>query len=96
MQRPVGVTILAVLAAIGGVLGILGGLALFAISSAVSFAIPGVAGLTAIVAIVVIRPERHPARLRLRRLGPQSPGPGRSASSAPSWVSCCRWFNSAA
>ncbi len=54
MQRPMGVTILAVLAAIGGVLGILGGLALFAISSAVSFAIPGIAGMTAIIAIVVI------------------------------------------
>ena len=54
MQRPLGVTILAILAAIGGVLGILGGLALFAVSSAVSFAIPGVAGLTAIIAIVVI------------------------------------------
>ena len=54
MQRPLGVTILAVLAAIGGVLGILGGLALFAISSAVSFAIPGIAGMTAIIAVVVI------------------------------------------
>ncbi|MGD0861332.1 MAG: hypothetical protein ABSA21_01040 [Candidatus Limnocylindrales bacterium] len=54
MQRPLGVTILAVLAAIGGVLGFLGGLALFAISSAVSFAIPGISGLTSIIAIVII------------------------------------------
>jgi hypothetical protein len=54
MQRPLGVTILAVLAAIGGVLGILGGLALFAISSAVSFAIPGIAGLSAVLGILVI------------------------------------------
>jgi hypothetical protein len=54
MQRPTGVTILAVLAAIGGVLGILGGLALFALSSAVSFAIPGIGGLAALIGVVVL------------------------------------------
>jgi uncharacterized membrane protein YfcA len=43
MQRPTGVTILAVLAIIGGVLGILGGLALIALGSInVLFAILGI------------------------------------------------------
>lgn len=55
MQRPTGVTILAVLAAIGGVLGILAGLVLVGLSSSVSdLAIPGLSGLVAILGLLTI------------------------------------------
>ena len=54
MQRPMGVTILAVLAAIAGVLGIFRGLLVLGGSSAVSFAIPGFAGLSALIGIGAI------------------------------------------
>ena len=55
MQRPTGVTILAVLAAIGGVLSILAGLALMALSSAAAtFAISGLSGLAALLGIVTL------------------------------------------
>lgn len=55
MQRPMGVTILAILAAIGGVLGILAGLALMALSSATTdLAISGLSGLTSILGIVTL------------------------------------------
>ncbi len=54
MQRPLGVTILAVLAAIGGILGILGGLTLLALSSVTDALIPGISGLFTVLAIVTI------------------------------------------
>jgi len=56
MQRPMGVTILAVLAAIGGVLGILAGLVLVGLSSSVAatdMALP-LSGAVAILGIVSI------------------------------------------
>jgi uncharacterized membrane protein (DUF2068 family) len=52
MQRPTGVTILAILALIGGILGLVGGLFLFGIAS--TFAVLGISGLATIVAIVLI------------------------------------------
>ncbi len=54
MQRPMGVTILAILAAIAGLLGVFGGVVLLGASSAVSFAIPGLSGLSALIGIGVI------------------------------------------
>ena len=58
MQRPLGVTILAVLAAIGGVLGILAGLVLVGLSSSVAAAdmalpLSGAVVILGIVSIVV-------------------------------------------
>ncbi len=53
MQRPTGVTILAILAVIGGILGLLAGLVLIGLSS-VSFAIPGLAGLVVIIGLVTL------------------------------------------
>lgn len=52
MQRPTGVTVLAVLAAIGGIFGILGGLALVGLGG--MFAAAGGGGLAAIVGLVVL------------------------------------------
>jgi hypothetical protein len=54
MQRPMGVTILAVLAAIGGILGILAGLALLAVGSVSDTLIPGFSGLLAVLGLVTI------------------------------------------
>ena len=55
MQRPMGVTILAVLAAIGGVLGVLAGLALLALSTTSNdLAIGALSGLLPILALVTI------------------------------------------
>jgi len=54
VQRPLGVTILAVLAAIGGVLGILAGFALLALSSVTDAVIPGISGLFSLLAVVTI------------------------------------------
>jgi hypothetical protein len=58
MQRPLGVTILAILAAIGGVLGILAGLVLVGLSSAVAAAdmalpLSGAVAILGIISIVV-------------------------------------------
>lgn len=58
MQRPMGVTILAVLAAIGGVLGILAGLVLVGLSSSVAAAdmalpLSGAVAILGIVSIVI-------------------------------------------
>ena len=58
MQRPMGVTILAVLAAIGGVLAVLAGLVLVGLSSSVAAAdmalpLSGVVAILGIVSIVV-------------------------------------------
>ena len=55
MQRPLGVTILAVLAAIGGVLGILAGVALMGLSSASSgLAISGLSGYLGLFGGIVL------------------------------------------
>jgi len=55
MQRPMGITILAVLAAIGGAFAILAGLALMALSGATAdLAIPGLSGLAAIIGLVTV------------------------------------------
>ena len=55
MQRPMGVTILAVLAAIGGVFAILAGVLLLGLSSAAAdLAIPGLSGLVAIFGIITV------------------------------------------
>ena len=56
MQRPLGVTILAILAAIGGVLGILAGLVLVGLSSAVAAAdmVLPLSGAVAILGIITI------------------------------------------
>ena len=55
MQRPMGVSILAVLSAIGGVLGILGGLALMALSSVTAdLAVPGLSGLVVILGLFTV------------------------------------------
>jgi len=54
MQRPMGVTILAVLAAIGGVLAIFGGLALMAVSGVSDLVVPGLSGLLGILGIVTL------------------------------------------
>jgi hypothetical protein len=53
MQRPTGVTIIAVLAAIGGVFGLLAGIALLAAGPAVSSA-TGLGGLVTIAAWIVL------------------------------------------
>ena len=75
MQRPMGVTILAILAAIGGVLGILAGLLLVGLSSAAAdLAIPGLSGLVAILGMVTIVVGVWRAGIRLRRLEPQGLG----------------------
>jgi hypothetical protein len=52
MQRPMGVTILAILAAIGGVFALLVGFGLFALAS--TFAVFGVTGLATLVALLLI------------------------------------------
>ncbi len=55
MQRPTGITILAVLAAIGGVLAILGGLALLTVGAAISaaYALGGVVAFIGLFALVI-------------------------------------------
>lgn len=53
MQRPTGVTIIAVLAAVGGVLGLLAGLALIAAGPAISSA-TGLGGFVGIAAWIVL------------------------------------------
>jgi hypothetical protein len=53
MQRPTGITILAVLAAIGGVLAILGGLALLTVGAVVS-ASYALGGAVAIIGLIVL------------------------------------------
>lgn len=54
MQRPMGVTILAVLAAIGGVVDILAGLVLVGLSAVTaSFALP-IAGLASVLGILLV------------------------------------------
>jgi hypothetical protein len=53
MQRPTGITVLAVLAAIGGVFGILGGLALIGVGTVVA-STTGLGGLAAIVGLIAL------------------------------------------
>jgi uncharacterized membrane protein (DUF2068 family) len=53
MQRPTGITILAVLAAIGGIFGVLGGLALIGIGSIVATT-SGLGGLAALLGVVAL------------------------------------------
>ncbi|SRR6266542_2548611 len=53
MQRPTGITVLAVLAAIGGVFGILGGLALIGVGTVVASS-TGLGGLAAILGLIAL------------------------------------------
>ncbi len=53
MQRPTGITVLAVLAAIGGVFGILGGLALIGVGTFVASS-TGLGGLAAILGLIAL------------------------------------------
>lgn len=53
MQRPTGITVLAVLAAIGGVFGILGGLALIGVGTVVASS-SGLGGLAAILGLIAL------------------------------------------
>jgi uncharacterized membrane protein (DUF2068 family) len=53
MQRPTGITVLAILAAIGGVFGILGGLALIGVGTVVAGA-TGLGGLAAILGLIAL------------------------------------------
>jgi hypothetical protein len=55
MQRPTGVTILAILAAIGGVVAILGGIVLLGVGNGISDTlIPGMGGLLAVLGLLTI------------------------------------------
>jgi hypothetical protein len=53
MQRPTGITVLAILAAIGGVFGILGGLALIGVGTVVASS-TGLGGLAAILGLIAL------------------------------------------
>jgi uncharacterized membrane protein (DUF2068 family) len=53
MQRPTGITVLAILAAIGGVFGILGGLALIGVGAVVASS-AGLGGLAAILGLIAL------------------------------------------
>jgi uncharacterized membrane protein (DUF2068 family) len=53
MQRPTGITVLAILAAIGGVFGILGGLALIGVGTVVATS-SGLGGLAAILGLIAL------------------------------------------
>jgi Predicted membrane protein (DUF2127) len=53
MQRPTGITVLAILAAIGGVFGILGGLALIGVGTVVATS-TGLGGLAAILGLIAL------------------------------------------
>jgi hypothetical protein len=53
MQRPTGITVLAILAAIGGVFGILGGLALIGVGTVVASS-SGLGGLAAILGLIAL------------------------------------------
>jgi hypothetical protein len=54
MQRPTGVTILAILAVIGGVFGLLGGVVLIGLSTVTDLAIPGLGGFVAILGLITL------------------------------------------
>jgi Predicted membrane protein (DUF2127) len=53
MQRPTGITVLAILAAIGGVFGILGGLALISVGTVVATS-SGLGGLAAVLGLIAL------------------------------------------